>query len=107
MITLELVQGTPEWNTARARHFQNGVCPCCTRTFPNLAAHMKTKHPDFGAPMMFKTLREMFGLTQRAVADEIGVPSQYVSMFEREKPVPALAAERLSAWVETNAKAKA
>lgn len=25
----------------------NGVCPCCKRTFPNLAAHMKTKHPAF------------------------------------------------------------
>lgn len=24
-----------------------GVCPCCTRTFQNLAAHMKTQHPDF------------------------------------------------------------
>lgn len=26
-----------------------GVCPCCNRTFQNLAAHMKTKHPDFSA----------------------------------------------------------
>lgn len=25
----------------------NGVCPCCNRTFQNLARHMKTKHPDF------------------------------------------------------------
>jgi hypothetical protein len=24
-----------------------GVCPCCTRTFTNMARHMKTKHPDF------------------------------------------------------------
>lgn len=24
-----------------------GVCPCCTRTFKQLAAHMKNKHPDF------------------------------------------------------------
>lgn len=23
----------------------NGVCPCCNRTFANLARHMKTKHP--------------------------------------------------------------
>lgn len=22
-----------------------GVCPCCNRTFPNLARHMATKHP--------------------------------------------------------------
>lgn len=24
-----------------------GVCPCCNRTFKHLAAHMKTKHPEF------------------------------------------------------------
>lgn len=24
-----------------------GVCPCCSRTFANMAAHMKTKHPEF------------------------------------------------------------
>jgi hypothetical protein len=25
---------------------KNGVCPFCTRSFPNLAAHMETKHKD-------------------------------------------------------------
>lgn len=25
----------------------NGVCPCCNRTFQNLMAHMKTKHPKY------------------------------------------------------------
>jgi hypothetical protein len=29
-----------------ARRVRNGVCPCCNRTFSNLAAHMKTKHPE-------------------------------------------------------------
>lgn len=24
-----------------------GVCPCCNRTFQNLARHMASKHPDF------------------------------------------------------------
>lgn len=28
---------------------KNGVCPCCTRTFPNLARHMASKHPGFEA----------------------------------------------------------
>lgn len=23
-----------------------GVCPCCNRSFVQLARHMKTKHPD-------------------------------------------------------------
>ena len=26
-----------------------GVCPCCNRSFVQLARHMKTKHPDFSA----------------------------------------------------------
>lgn len=26
-----------------------GVCPCCNRTFQQLARHMKTKHPDHSA----------------------------------------------------------
>jgi hypothetical protein len=28
----------------------NGVCPCCTRTFANVARHMATKHPGFPQP---------------------------------------------------------
>ena len=28
----------------RLRRVQNGVCPCCNRTFSNLARHMATKH---------------------------------------------------------------
>lgn len=24
-----------------------GVCPCCNRTFSDLARHMETKHPDY------------------------------------------------------------
>ena len=26
---------------------QHGVCPCCNRTFQNVARHMATKHPDW------------------------------------------------------------
>lgn len=26
-----------------------GVCPCCTRTFGNLARHMQSEHPTFRA----------------------------------------------------------
>lgn len=26
---------------------KNGVCPCCNRTFQNLASHMQNKHPDY------------------------------------------------------------
>lgn len=24
-----------------------GTCPCCNRSFKQLAAHMKNKHPDY------------------------------------------------------------
>ncbi len=29
---------------------KNGVCPCCNRTFSNLASHMHTKHPTYQEP---------------------------------------------------------
>lgn len=28
---------------------KNGVCPCCHRSFVQLARHMQTKHPDYTA----------------------------------------------------------
>ena len=33
--------------TKLRKRAQNGVCPCCNRSFSNLQRHMKTKHPDF------------------------------------------------------------
>jgi len=29
------------------RRVSKGVCPCCNRTFKDLAAHMETKHPSW------------------------------------------------------------
>lgn len=29
---------------------QNGICPCCTRSFTNLRRHMATKHPTVKQP---------------------------------------------------------
>lgn len=37
--------------TTRASH---GVCPCCKRTFSQLARHMKQKHPEFKAVAVVK-----------------------------------------------------
>jgi len=31
----------------KLKRVDNGVCPCCNRTFKNLGQHMKTKHPKF------------------------------------------------------------
>jgi len=39
-------------NRAITRHKKRaaaGTCPCCQRTFKQLAAHMKAKHPEYGA----------------------------------------------------------
>lgn len=29
-----------------------GVCPCCNRTFQDLARHMQSKHPDYSEVML-------------------------------------------------------
>lgn len=62
---LDIQRKRTEWAKEEARHNErrrraekaaktriknriaNGVCPCCNRTFKQLAAHMKNKHPDF------------------------------------------------------------
>lgn len=33
--------------TKTRKRIANGVCPCCNRTFVNIARHMDSKHPDF------------------------------------------------------------
>lgn len=78
----------------------NGVCPCCNRSFDDLRQHMATKHPDFGKPQTVKALREAFGMTQAAVADEAGTKAAYVSLFENGRPVPVQAANSLNWWLE-------
>lgn len=35
--------------TKLRRRIGKGVCPYCTRTFPNIAAHMETQHPEESA----------------------------------------------------------
>lgn len=33
--------------TRLRKRVANGVCPCCHRTFTNVARHMASKHPEF------------------------------------------------------------
>lgn len=35
--------------TKLKKRVANGVCPCCGRTFKQLAAHMQSKHPEYVA----------------------------------------------------------
>ena len=43
----ELKQTQAEQNR-QAQRSRGGVCPCCDRSFVQLARHMKTKHPEHG-----------------------------------------------------------
>lgn len=42
--TLRVVKGH---KTRLKKRIANGVCPCCNRTFENVARHMKSKHPGY------------------------------------------------------------
>ncbi len=78
---------------------RNGVCPCCNRTFENLARHMATKHPDYGTHQQLRTMRLAFGLTQAQLANEVGVASGYVSLFERGMELPKSGQAALETWL--------
>ena len=86
------------YNRIRDR-VSNGVCPCCKRTFENLARHMATKHPDFGKTASLLHMRTMLGLSQQNLADEIGLHQTTISQYERKKPVPEYAKERIESWL--------
>lgn len=86
----------------RAR-IQNGVCPCCNRTFQNLLMHMQTEHPE---QKTLRSLREAYGLTQSTLAQEIGISPVYVSGFENDKHIPAYAENRINEWVQSQAPKK-
>lgn len=81
------------------RRIANGVCPCCTRTFQNLLQHMRTQHPEFDSRQQFRAMRDAFGLTQNALAREVGVPAPYVSSYERGAKTPRHAERALDAWL--------
>lgn len=88
------------YNRMRNR-IRNGVCPCCNRTFDNLARHMATKHPSFGKHKQLQALRHTFGLTQNDLADEIGVTSTYISRYENDREIPEWAQVSIEYWMES------
>lgn len=78
----------------------NGVCPCCNRTFQNLLKHMRTQHPEQNDSQSLRQLREMFGMTQADLAEETGVQAQHVSLFECGKSVTVWARDQIEAWMQ-------
>lgn len=81
---------------------KNGVCPCCNRTFQNLMTHMQTEHPEFGKHETLKALRDAYGLTQSALADEIGLSAPTISNYERNLKISDWAKSAIENWMQTN-----
>lgn len=42
-----IIRGQKAAKTRLKNRIAAGVCPCCNRTFQNLASHMKGQHPEF------------------------------------------------------------
>ena len=78
---------------------KNGVCPCCERTFQNLARHMATEHPEFGDHDRLRHLRAAYGLSQVDLSEEIGVPASYISLYENERSVPEWGVGAIEDWI--------
>lgn len=80
---------------------QNGLCPCCNRSFTNLARHMATKHPDMKGPEKLRHLRYQYGMTQADLAQELGLggPSA-VSHYETGRSVGGWRLERIEGWLD-------
>lgn len=75
---------------------KNGVCPCCSRYFSNLHQHILTKHAE---EVRLETIRNAQGLTQKILAKLIGVHPAYISLYERDKPVPEKAQSKIEAAI--------
>ena len=41
------LRGTKAALTKTKKRIENGVCPCCHRSFKNLRRHMNNKHPEY------------------------------------------------------------
>ena len=48
--SLRATKGVVTKQRKKLDRVQNGVCPCCNRTFVNLARHMAAKHPGHKRP---------------------------------------------------------
>ena len=95
-VKAERDQVTRAYNRMRTR-VMNGVCPCCNRTFQNLMQHMKTEH---AGEFNLRTLRTAFGMSQDALAKEIGITQSHVSAHERGQPVSDYAKRAIESWID-------
>lgn len=89
--------------TRLKNRISNGICPCCNRTFQNLARHMQDEHPFFGNHENLKAIRIARGITQFALAKEIGISAPYISLSERGRRLPESAQKKITAWLKKEA----
>ncbi len=82
------------------KRIQNGVCPCCNRTFQNLARHMASEHPDTDRPDLLRHMRAHLGMTQADLAHEIGLEPNYISRFETGRSLSEDGANVINAWLD-------
>lgn len=47
--SLSATKGVVTRQSRQLKRIKAGVCPCCNRTFQNLARHLKTKHPEYAS----------------------------------------------------------
>lgn len=86
----------------------NGVCPCCQRTFPGLAAHVAKKHPDFltydldqlsaRQVQLLATLRHITEVEDTAVVDvnDQGLDWRSIRALERRRLVEIIGYGRVA-----------
>ena len=65
---------------------------------------MKSKHKnEFVSSARLKLFRNQSGLPQYKIAELIGLPVGYISMYENDKHVPEYAKETIDDFVKDNA----
>lgn len=84
----------------------NGVCPCCQRTFPGLAAHVANKHPEFltndlsdlssRQVELLANLRAMTEAHDAAVVDTDGLDWRSLRALERRNLVEIVGPGRIA-----------
>lgn len=99
LLQREAEENARKYTRIRTR-VQNGTCPCCDEKFDNLREHMQSRHPEFGEQKALRFIREMLGLTQKNLAEEIGVNAAYISMYENDKEPAGHAREAIEEWLE-------
>lgn len=75
----------------------------CVALNGDMLEHIKNQHPEFGSGEPLRIVRLAYGLTQKDLADELGLHPGYISSFENRRPVPVEAKQTIDWWLEDQA----